>query len=128
VLRIFIALQSPSPSAGFEPANLGSNGTWDLSQLIKPLRWIIFGHPAQIMCTLSCLRTCTPVAASRQGYVIQYAELLCSVETTSLTTTSVLAFHIPQCHRNVQSKFSLKLSDKLNCSYAISHRKERDRV
>jgi hypothetical protein len=26
VLRIFIALKNPSPSAGFEPANLGSNG------------------------------------------------------------------------------------------------------
>jgi hypothetical protein len=26
VLRIFIALKNPSPSAGFEPANLGSSG------------------------------------------------------------------------------------------------------
>jgi hypothetical protein len=27
VLRIFIALKKPSLSAGFEPANLGSNGS-----------------------------------------------------------------------------------------------------
>jgi hypothetical protein len=26
VLRIFISLKNPMPSAGFEPANLGSNG------------------------------------------------------------------------------------------------------
>jgi hypothetical protein len=29
VLRIFIALKNPYSSAGFEPANLGSNGKYD---------------------------------------------------------------------------------------------------
>jgi hypothetical protein len=29
VLRIFVALEYPSPLAGFEPVNLGSNGKHD---------------------------------------------------------------------------------------------------
>jgi hypothetical protein len=66
VLRIFIALKNPSPSAGFKPANLGSDGKYashyttedDCSfRTIGQLQWMpkTTRRPAGI-CMFLCLR------------------------------------------------------------------------
>ena len=41
VLRIFFALKNPTPSAGFEPANLGTKGQYATSRPLKPLNSLL---------------------------------------------------------------------------------------